>query len=251
MTRSSVLYLRVGLLALPLLAVGFVLRLDMGIGAALLAALLLVTLPCMAVAQLQLMDPETLDRMSAYLGSAVTILILAGLALGLGWQAPGLDAMGLGPVAPETLALWTAGLTLGGLALMTVVRLLSDQFGWRESPVVHWLMPQGRNERMAFAVISATAGLGEEITYRGFLIPLLGGAIGAPWTAAALTSLSFGVLHAYQGAAGMVRAALLGFAFAATFLITGSLWPAIISHAIINLVAGLLLGEWLLNTGEE
>ncbi len=247
---SSVLFLRIGAAALPLLTAGFVFRFEMGVWAALLAAFLFATLPCLAVAQLQLVDPEELDRMGAYMGSAVTILVLAAMAVLIGREEPGLQRMGLGVIDPAELAIWSGGLTLTGVGLMVGFRLVAGITGWRESPMVHWMMPQTRQERGAFTVISATAGLGEEITYRGFLIPLLGGALGGPWAAALLTSASFGVLHAYQGATGMVRAAALGFAFAVSFLITGSLWPAIVAHAMINIVSGLLLGEWLLNAGE-
>jgi len=247
---SPVAFPRIGAAALPLLTAGFIFRFEMGIWAAMLAAFLLATLPCLAVAQLQLVDPEELDRMAAYMGSAVTILVLAAMALLIGWEEPGLQQMGLGRMDLAELALWSGGLTLAGVGLMVAFRLGAGVTGWRESAMVRWMMPQTRQERAAFTAISATAGLGEEITYRGFLIPLLGGALGGPWTAALLTSLSFGVLHAYQGATGMVRAAMLGLVFAASFLITGSLWPAIVAHAMINIVSGLLLGEWLLNAGE-
>lgn len=249
--RQAALFFHGGLAALPLLTAGFVLRLDMGLWTAILAALLLVTLPCLSIAQIQLLDPDQLDRMEAYLGSATTILILAGLALLAGWGEPGVQAMGLGGIDAGTLALWTGGLVLIGVGVMVGTRLLSGRLGWRETPIVRWMMPRGRRERLAFTAISATAGLGEEITYRGFLIPVLGGALGEPWTAALLTSMSFGVLHAYQGARGMIRAGILGMAFAAVFLVTGSLWPAILAHAIINVVSGLLLGEWLMNAGDE
>jgi membrane protease YdiL (CAAX protease family) len=60
-----------------------------------------------------------------------------------------------------------------------------------------------------------------------------------------LTSAVFGVLHAYQGSLGMVRTAVLGGVLAWGFLASGSLWPAIAAHAVIDVVAGTLLADRL------
>ena len=46
----------------------------------------------------------------------------------------------------------------------------------------------------------------------------------------------------------MVRTTLIGAAFAAVTIALGSVWPVIVGHVIINLLAGLVLGEWLLDT---
>ena len=69
--------------------------------------------------------------------------------------------------------------------------------------------------------------------------------MGSAWAAALLSSAVFGVLHAYQGWLGMVRTGMLGLLLAAAFLLSGSLWPCIVAHAILDLVAGLLLGDTL------
>jgi membrane protease YdiL (CAAX protease family) len=61
-----------------------------------------------------------------------------------------------------------------------------------------------------------------------------------------LTSVVFGILHGYQGLLGTVRTTLMGGTLAWGFLASGSLLPAIVAHTLIDLVAGLLLGDWLL-----
>jgi len=92
--------------------------------------------------------------------------------------------------------------------------------------------------------LSLAAGLGEETAYRGYLITVL-----APLTglagAAVLSSAVFGVLHVYQGWLGIPRTALLGGLLAWGFLASGSLWPAIVAHTVIDLIAGIALGERL------
>jgi membrane protease YdiL (CAAX protease family) len=38
----------------------------------------------------------------------------------------------------------------------------------------------------------------------------------------------------------------MGLVLAGAFVVSGTLWPAILAHALLNLVAGLILGDTLL-----
>jgi len=69
--------------------------------------------------------------------------------------------------------------------------------------------------------------------------------LGWNWGAALLSSAVFGLLHAYQGWLGVLRTAVLGMILAASFIVSGVLWPAILAHAILDMIAGLVLGETL------
>jgi membrane protease YdiL (CAAX protease family) len=55
------------------------------------------------------------------------------------------------------------------------------------------------------------------------------------------------VLHGYQGVLGIARTGVMGAMLAWGFLASGSLWPAIVAHAAIDMVAGLWLGERLMS----
>ena len=61
-----------------------------------------------------------------------------------------------------------------------------------------------------------------------------------------LSSCAFGLLHGYQGWLGVLRTGIMGFFLAASFVISGSLWPAVIAHVTLDLVSGLILGKTLL-----
>jgi membrane protease YdiL (CAAX protease family) len=128
---------------------------------------------------------------------------------------------------------------------MLVFRQLAVLTGATESHLLRQLLPRGRKERSVFAMLSIAAGVGEELAYRGYAIPVLAPMMGAPG-AVGLTSVVFGILHGYQGLLGTVRTALVGGILAWGFLTSGSLLPAIIAHSLIDLVAGLLVGERLL-----
>jgi hypothetical protein len=60
--------------------------------------------------------------------------------------------------------------------------------------------------------------------------------------AAIASSLAFALLHAYQGPVGILRSGMLGFVFAAAFILTGSIWPQVVVHAGVDLISGLWLG---------
>jgi membrane protease YdiL (CAAX protease family) len=101
------------------------------------------------------------------------------------------------------------------------------------------IVPATAREGRFFSALSVTAGVCEEIVYRGFLIAYL--AVFFPlWVAVALSSVIFGLGHAYQGRAGIVKTGLVGLAMAGLFLLTGALWAPILVHAVVDLNSGYL-----------
>jgi membrane protease YdiL (CAAX protease family) len=99
------------------------------------------------------------------------------------------------------------------------------------------LLPETAAERFAFVLLSLTAGICEESLYRGFLIRYLhdfAPALPLLLTVAA-AALLFGLAHLYQGRAALFRTGIAGLAFGLLFVVTGSLIPCILLHALIDL----------------
>ena len=100
-----------------------------------------------------------------------------------------------------------------------------------------WFLPATWSERRWFAAVAITAGICEEILFRGFLLsylhvfPLKLSLTLALFAAAAI----FGLQHLYQGIAGVVQTAVGGLLFGLLFLLTGTLLLPIILHAITDL----------------
>ncbi len=209
---------------------------------------LLFLLPALAVAQLPLVEQEDeLERIPAYLASAFGILVLGLLSLVLGIRLGGVEEMGLAPPDPLPLIVWSGGLTGVGLGLMALFHRFESAYGRSGSPLLRHLIPRTGRERFAFLGLSLAAGTGEEVAYRAYALVALGAAGFSPWTAALVASVAFGFLHAYQGRIGIVRTGLLGFLLAGSFLVSGSLWPAMVAHFLIDVVGGLYLGpRWFL-----
>lgn len=104
------------------------------------------------------------------------------------------------------------------------------------------LIPRTARERRYAAAVAVTAGITEEILFRGALIALGIEIFHLPATAAAALSLIlFAGVHAYQGRLGMLSAGFLGFGFTAVTVLGGSLLPAIVMHIAADLCALLVV----------
>lgn len=221
------------------------LALEMPLADTILLAVLLVGVPAVSIAQLPLLKDAWIERLPAYWGSIVTLWLLGSACWLVGTRAGGAPAVGLVGIGPLALVGWTLGLTAAALLTILVFREVALRTGIRESAVLRELLPRTPRERRVFALLSVAAGSGEELAYRGYAIPLLAPLVGTGG-AVLLTSVVFGVLHGYQGWLGTVRTAIMGGVLAGGFLASGSLWPCILAHTLIDLAAGLVLGDWLL-----
>jgi len=156
----------------------------------------------------------------------------------------------------ETLRfVWPQGWRLSGaIALLlafaitqsrTAIRIARSKPGKRFKmayPDAEKLSPHTQSEMRWWVALSLTAGFCEEFIFRGYLIwafqPIL-----RLWGAAAFSLVVFAFAHAYQGARGILLVGVVGLLFTLVVLISGSLWPAIVLHALVDIAQGLI--AWL------
>jgi membrane protease YdiL (CAAX protease family) len=110
------------------------------------------------------------------------------------------------------------------------------------------LMPHTGAERWRFHAVSITAGVCEEVLFRGFLLWYFAVWFGV-WPAAILSSIVFGIGHVYLGVRQIPNTAIIGMAMATLTILSGSLWPAMLLHAAIDWNSGEL-GFLVLNAPE-
>lgn len=182
-------------------------------------------------------------RPRAYLASILTQWGLTGCVLAL-WAGRGRSwaALGLGLGSPLRLGT--------GLALATlVVGLLWLQrralFARPERLAIvlrqvgssRPLLPHTPGELRGFKLLSITAGICEEVLFRGFVLGYV-----AVWTgpvlAAVVSSVLFGTAHLYLDGRSALRAGLVGGVLAVLVLASGSLWPAMLIHAAVDMNSG-------------
>jgi len=100
-----------------------------------------------------------------------------------------------------------------------------------------WFLPATAAERRWFAIVSVTAGICEELLFRGFLLHYFHV---VPWRlnltlALFVSALIFGAQHLYQGVAGVAQTIVFGFLLSLLFLLTGNLLAPIVLHAVMDL----------------
>ena len=99
------------------------------------------------------------------------------------------------------------------------------------------LLPHSRTELSTFFALSVTAGVCEELLFRGFFIWALQPWLSA-WGAGLLGAVFFGFAHAYQGRKGAVRAGIGGVVLTIVYLVCGSLYPVMVLHTLIDIGGG-------------
>ncbi|MGI9625255.1 MAG: CPBP family intramembrane glutamic endopeptidase [Longimicrobiales bacterium] len=212
-----------------------------------LAALLLILLPALSLAQTTPNVEVASHRKELYTSTAILLFALGALGLLGSWFLEVVPRQLLHPPPSLLLTLSAAALVCAAcLGITYLFHILRHRAGWMERPIVHDMMPDTREEKRLFAVLSLAAGTGEEIAFRGFLPAYLSPWFGSYLAAALIPALAFGLMHAYQGAHGIARTTLMGVVMAVGVWWTGSLWPVIVAHTVLDLVLGLVLKDYFL-----
>jgi membrane protease YdiL (CAAX protease family) len=194
------------------------------------------------LARLPVGDPDL--RLQAYRSSISRQWVMVALALGVlvAAGAPLAD-LGLRPTArllPE-LAPGLALLVVVGTGLAVGLRFWPQARGRVLRPVAA-LLPRTPAERRMFVGVALTAGVAEEIVFRGFLLVYLTDVLTVPLGVAMVVSAAlFGLAHSYQGAVGVLLTGLAGYWLAGMYVLTGSLVLPVVVHALVDLRLLLVL----------
>ena len=164
-----------------------------------------------------------------------------------GW---GLDALG------QSAGVSTVRTALVAVALLAAFAFLSRftlaqlaQAGAGDLPThvrkAGRILPRDGVERAGFVPVAITAGVCEEILYRGWVPWAIAGWTGSPAAGYVAAALIFGAGHAYQGRNGVILTALLGLFLGGVVAWTGSLVPGQFLHLAVDLVNGVAVGTTL------
>jgi len=224
----------------------------------LLFLILAVVFPVLALVsgmrRLQRASPDDLPRvkLSVY-RRAIVLQWLFVAAVAVLWLATGRSWAALG-LAPRL----TGGLggVLAGLVIIVAVMVRQGALAPGDEAALEKVrartrhlerkLPTTLRERSWFFARAGTAGICEEVLYRGFMIWYL---IAWAWAyaphqaflmAAVASSLLFGAGHGYQGVRGVLLTAVVGGFLATVYWITQSLIAGMLVHALMDLHAGYL-----------
>jgi uncharacterized protein len=113
------------------------------------------------------------------------------------------------------------------------------------------IFPRSNTELVPFLALAVTAGICEEFLYRGFAIAAFSRAGLPVWSVVLVTAALFGLAHLYQGRSGLFGTMILGILFGAVRLAQSSLLPVVLSHAAIDIVAGIAGPRYLWSPGGD
>ncbi len=190
---------------------------------------------------------DTATKIATYWTNGAVLVAGAAAVVAAWWRAGrDLGDLGLrvGEVGPAAIAL-TVGFLLcyaGDIwwRLSGPRRARTIERGLRDVPFI----PETFREYRHFAVLGATAGVTEEILFRGFLISyvvaLLGDSIPAVAVAIVVPALAFAIAHRYQDAHSVRFIAGLAIVFGAITVLTGSVLIPIVLHVVVNLTSGAI-----------
>jgi hypothetical protein len=162
-----------------------------------------------------------------------------------GWQA-------LGFRRPKSWALMI-GLAVGA----AVLRLALGQFVvdpltalvWPPAIAPHGVEKIGHDPVQLvkwLGIVWSFAAVGEEVSYRGYLMKRaadhLGGEKAAWWLAMVGSAILFGLGHWYKGPAGVIDSTVAGLVLGSAYLISGRcLWTTVLAHGLIDTTGVALL----------
>lgn len=179
-----------------------------------------------------------------YYQTILTLWLIAGAVIALWlWSARPIMDIGLaysptiaqlaawGVVVAISLGLFWQAYRAGSstAAAQSIMRQLEGETG------VDTVMPKTPEQYRLFQMVSLTAGVTEEIIYRGYLIWFFAAYMPVP-AAAALSLLVFIAGHLYQRSfRALLQVAGLGLVLTLVYVLSGSVFPAILLHAVIDL----------------
>jgi uncharacterized protein len=102
--------------------------------------------------------------------------------------------------------------------------------------------PSGPAQTAAWILVCVVAGLGEELSFRGYLQGQFARLTSSMPAAVFLQAVVFAVPHAYQGWRPALLTGVYGLAFGALAAARKSLRPGILAHALVDVVGGIFTG---------
>lgn len=205
------------------------------------------------------LQTESQDRVKLYHSNGLFLLVVSMIVITI-WRLPGRSLAEFGFATP----VWSENAwRIVGLIVVFYLGDLFLQYGlkrWRESSLKKIktslsFLPTGVSELTHFSFLSLSAGFGEEVLFRAFLLHYLvfwiGNSPAEMLVCCAASSLLFAYLHGYQGFQAMVKIFFLSVMFSLLFILTKSLFPVMILHAMIDIAGGFIGVQLVKMAGEE
>jgi membrane protease YdiL (CAAX protease family) len=133
--------------------------------------------------------------------------------------------------ATLALGLWTVW--------MVVEKGWEHWFGPQHGASIQTFLPRRGAEILLWVGVSVSAGICEEVVFRGYFQRQFEVFTRSKWIALFLQAALFGMSHGYQGAEAGVKIAIFGALYGLIALWRGSLRPGMLAHAGSDILSGI------------
>lgn len=151
------------------------------------------------------------------------------------------------------LIFWMVAVVLLAALAQVLVRVSGSHLDpGKIAEVTSKLAPSTGAEIVLFLLLSASAGICEEIVFRGYFQQQFAGAGRAAWVGVVVSAVLFGCAHGYEGITGMLLITAYGAMFSVLALLRGGLRTGMIAHAWHDAFSGIalaLLHHYALHSG--
>jgi uncharacterized protein len=132
------------------------------------------------------------------------------------------------------------GLALGLWTTWTLVEIAWNRSrGSVHAASIQALLPRHTSEILLWIAVSISAGICEEMTFRGYFQKQFEVFTHSRWIALFLQAVLFGISHGYQGIEACVKIAVYGALFGFLALWRRSLRPGMLAHALSDILGGI------------
>jgi len=133
-----------------------------------------------------------------------------------------------------------ASLALGLWIVWTIVEKGWDRwFGPAHAASIQTLLPRRAVEILLWIGVSVSAGICEELVFRGHFQRQFEVFTRSIWIALLLQAALFGISHGYQGVEACVKIAIFGALYGLVAIWRGSLRPGMIAHSGTDILSGI------------
>ncbi len=105
-------------------------------------------------------------------------------------------------------------------------------------------LPRNSQELFYFTILAISAGICEEIVYRGFMVTYLMEVIDNRIivfnVAVILPAIIFGIVHMYQGTKSVLKIAIMSLLFSTIFIFSQSLLIVVLLHVGVDIIGGFI-----------
>lgn len=218
-----------------------------------LIVLLGIALPIYAVffsqPAMKKIEYDTETKLTVYWSNSASLWVMA-IVVMLVWYFSGRDLIDLGFGLPDfggSLWIWLTAIFVLGYILDAGYKMSSPK---RKKELIDKFikntpfLPQTKKETYHFMIVALSAGVCEEIIFRGYFIQYLmyftGDSDMGIWLAISIPAAVFAFSHFYQGWDAVLKIVVLAVIFGFLFWSMQSLWWLILLHILLDVAGGVL-----------